>query len=48
MYYILSYLFKNEIPNTIFTVFFSSFDNELFNNDYKNKIKTVDEIVFEF
>ena len=48
MYYILSYLFKNENPNTIFTVFFSSFDNELCNNDYKNKISTGDEIIFEF
>jgi len=48
MYYILSYLFKNENLNTLFTVFFSSFDNELCNVDYKNKINTGDEIIFEF
>jgi hypothetical protein len=41
MYYILSYLFQNNNPNTIFTVFFSSFDNNT------NKVNIQDEIIFE-
>jgi hypothetical protein len=48
MYYILSYLFKNDKPNTIFTVFFSSFDNKLCDNNYKKYINVEDDIIFEF
>lgn len=43
MYSILSYLFKHDKPNTMFTVFFSSNDNES-----KNRISVDDELIFEF